>query len=392
MTDQLAVSNNSFLAPVVDIEGAVARYNAFKTFVSKVLEKDRDYGEIPGTNKPTLYKPGAEKLGAFFGLRPIFVIQESVNDWTGKDHIGEPFFFREYKVQLFKAGELVGEGIGSCNSWEKKYRYRWVNEMEVPANIDKSKLEFVDGEISEFGFAIDKAETTGKYGKPAVYWKQFSDAIAARTATPFKRATKSGKEMDAWKIGGKLYAVPNHDPADQVNTIDKMAQKRAFVAAILIATNASDYFTQDMEDFIPETSIATQPIEAHFAESKPEEKTEPPAPTTERPYSPAALKERIQIMVDSLEGKTCTEGQRTSVKLNLVSMAGGEDNGHTLLKWLVGNAHTSELTDAQILALGKWIHVTKDADGQWIPDELSVQEAHAAFEEALKAQGQQSLL
>jgi hypothetical protein len=29
-----------------------------------------------------------------------------------------------------------------------------------------------------------------------------------------------------------------------------MAQKRALIAAVLIATNASDYFTQDMEDFI----------------------------------------------------------------------------------------------------------------------------------------------
>jgi hypothetical protein len=35
-----------------------------------------------------------------------------------------------------------------------------------------------------------------------------------------------------------------------VNTILKMAQKRALIAATLIATGASDYFTQDMEDFI----------------------------------------------------------------------------------------------------------------------------------------------
>jgi hypothetical protein len=32
------------------------------------------------------------------------------------------------------------------------------------------------------------------------------------------------------------------------NTIMKMAQKRAFVGAILIATGASEYFTQDIED------------------------------------------------------------------------------------------------------------------------------------------------
>ena len=259
-------NTGGFISPVVDIQSALARYDAFREFVSKILKKDTDYGEIPGTNKPTLLKAGAEKLGAFFGLRPIFVLQESVNDWMGQNHGGEPFFFREYKVQLYRSGELVGEGVGSCNSWEKKYRYRWVNELEIPSNVDKSVLEFRDGAISEFAFAIEKAETTGKYGKPASYWQQFADAIANGTAKQIKRKTKKGDEMDAWEIGGKLYAVPNKDVADQVNTIDKMAQKRAFVAAILIATNASDYFTQDMEDF---QGISYEPIiEGSFEETE----------------------------------------------------------------------------------------------------------------------------
>ena len=269
---ELAVSNTStFIVPVADIGAALARYNAFAEFVSKILKEKQDFREIPGTNKPTLLKPGAEKLSAFFGIRPVFIIQESVNDWTGKDHGGEAFFFREYKCQGYRNGELVGEGVGSCNSWEKKYRYRWMNELEIPATIDKSGLEFIDGKISEFAFAINKAETSGKYGKPASYWKQFTDAIANKTAVSIKRKTKKGDDMDAWEIGGKLYAVPNHDPADQVNTIDKMAQKRALVAMVLITTNASDYFTQDMEDFVPETiheSVSHEStIEGEFTES-----------------------------------------------------------------------------------------------------------------------------
>jgi len=268
---ELTVSNNStFIVPVADIGAALARYNAFGEFVSRILKVGQDFGEIPGTNKPTLLKPGAEKLSAFFGVRPIFVIQESVNDWTGKDHGGEAFFFREYKCQGYRNGELVGEGVGSCNSWEKKYRYRWMNEAEVPATVDKSTLEFIDGKISEFGFAVEKAETSGKYGKPAAYWKQFRDAIVNKTAVSIKKKTKNG-EMDAWEIGGKLYAVPNHDPSDQVNTIDKMAQKRALVAMVLITTNASDYFTQDMEDFVPETNhepVSHEPIvEGEFTEA-----------------------------------------------------------------------------------------------------------------------------
>lgn len=116
-----------------------------------------------------------------------------------------------------------------------------------------------------------------------------------------------------------------------------------------------------------------------------------PAPTGERPYSPEALKERIQVLVDSFTGKNCTDGQRTSVKINLSAMTGSEDNYHTLLAWLVGEPHVSKLSNEQVLALAKWIHVTKDADDQWIPDALSILEAKSAFEQALKDQGQQEL-
>ena len=40
----------------------------------------------------------------------------------------------------------------------------------------------------------------------------------------------------------------NQTPADIVNTILKMSEKRALVGATISATGASDYFTQDMEE------------------------------------------------------------------------------------------------------------------------------------------------
>lgn len=39
---------------------------------------------------------------------------------------------------------------------------------------------------------------------------------------------------------------------DLLNTLQKMAQKRAYVGAVIIATGASDFFTQDLEDLPPE--------------------------------------------------------------------------------------------------------------------------------------------
>jgi hypothetical protein len=348
------VENTSgFISPVVDIQSALARYNAFGEFVSKILKKDTDFGEIPGTNKPTLLKAGAEKLGAFFGLRPIFVLQESVNDWMGQNHGGEPFFFREYKVQLYRAGELVGEGVGSCNSWEKKYRYRWVNELEIPSNVDKSVLEFRDGAISEFAFAVEKAETTGKYGKPASYWQQFADAIANGTAKQIKRKTKKGDEMDAWEIGGKLYAVPNKDVADQVNTIDKMAQKRAFVAAILIATNASDYFTQDMEDF------AGDVIDVEFIEQQKQKIDETDQPSRKVKYF---TPEQIQAIVGAFPNEKI-EGNHAVAMLSLSNKLTSKTPIDLTVRWALkyrveskksGDKHlAADIADSEILENGQ---------------------------------------
>lgn len=46
---------------------------------------------------------------------------------------------------------------------------------------------------------------------------------------------------------------------DVRNTIQKMAEKRAFVSAVLMATGASDIFTQDIEDFPEVTTERTLP-------------------------------------------------------------------------------------------------------------------------------------
>ena len=83
-----------------------------------------DYGVIPGTDKPTLLKPGAEKLCTLFGLTSRFEIIRSAEDWTGADHNGEPFFFYLYRCRLHRGDMIIAEGDGSANSWEQKYRYR----------------------------------------------------------------------------------------------------------------------------------------------------------------------------------------------------------------------------------------------------------------------------
>src|SRR5215210_7397024 len=214
----LAPVERSQFMPAMSIELAVERYGAITEFVSRVLRKDVDYGLIPGTEKLTLLKPGAEKLTTFFGLSTRFQLIERIEDWTGEDHGDEPFFYYLYRCQLWRGDLLVAEADGSCNSRETKYRYREANRLcpscSQPAII-KGREEYGGG------FICFKK----KGGCGAKY-----------------------KDDDERILGQPTGRVFNPDIADQVNTIQKMGQKRSLVAAVLIAVNASEFFTQDVED------------------------------------------------------------------------------------------------------------------------------------------------
>lgn len=212
-----------------------------------VLIPKLDYGEVGGGGKPTLLKAGAERLCAAFHLYPVYEDVSVIERWDGPD----PFFFYRYRCNLMhiETGLQVGSGIGSCNSKEDKYGWRWVSETSVPKGLDLATLEARSGDMGEFDFAIKEGATSGKYGKPAEHWQKFRDALASGN---FRAETvnnqKTNKPMTKILIGGTLYRIPNADPFSIVNTLDKMAAKRALIAAVLVATNASAFFTQDIED------------------------------------------------------------------------------------------------------------------------------------------------
>jgi hypothetical protein len=226
---------------VQSIDEAVAQVHARDEFMHKVMRKDLDYGVIPGTGtKPTLLKPGAERLLSAYGLHPQIVDKVAPTlDYVGHDHAGEPFFeFRKTCRIWRQTGPaeldrmLVAEASGSCNSWETKYRYR-DSKRVCPAcsqpTIIKGRAEYGGG------------------------WVCFK-----KTGGCGEKFTDSDQRIASQTVG----RVANEAVADVVNTIEKMAEKRALVAATIIATGWSDLVTQDVEDSsspsIPE-AVASEP-------------------------------------------------------------------------------------------------------------------------------------
>lgn len=232
-----------FLAPAAPLGDFQLRYKQMAEFCKDIMKEDVDYGIIPGTTKPTLYKPGAEKLTTLFGLSVSFEL-EKIERWDDEN----PFFHYRETCHLHRGGEPVASASGSCNSKEKKYRWRWVADGDVPDWLNVDTLKHRSNQIEEFDFAIEKAETAGKYGKPKEYWEGWQVAIENGTAEEIQKKSRAGSEYPAHRMGSLLYRIPNDEIFSIVNTILKMAQKRALVAATLIATNASEFFTQDIED------------------------------------------------------------------------------------------------------------------------------------------------
>ncbi len=169
--------------------------NRFQQVVHSTMVRDLDYGIIPGTQKPTLLKPGAEKIAKLLGLSDQYEIMDRSEEWQ------QAFFRYLIKCRLVHVatGDVISEGLGECNSMESKYRYRWVGERDLPSGVDKSKL------VSQ------------------------------------ERRSKTGGH---WTV----YRLDNDDIYSLVNTILKMAKKRALVDAALSAGRLSDVFTQDIED------------------------------------------------------------------------------------------------------------------------------------------------
>ena len=202
--------------PVMAIEQAIQRRQIIVDATKALMQDGVDFGKIPGAgDRPTLLQPGADKLCNLFGLVIQYDVVKSEEDWTGEKHGGTPFFFYEVKGRAFRGDFLMGEGVGSCSSWESKYRWRKA-ERTCPncgkANIRKSREE-------------------GWY-----CWKK-TDGCGATFAS-------NDPAIVNQETGRKL----NADMADVVNTILKMAYKRCKVSTTINATSASEFFTQDVED------------------------------------------------------------------------------------------------------------------------------------------------
>src|SRR3990167_7023317 len=106
--NEVSIQRAEHSAPLT-IEELVGRVRLVEQVKKAVMRDGEHFGTIPGTPKPTLYQPGAQKLGMTFRLHPRYTVDERD---LGNGH-------REYQTlcDLFNnAGDFEPSCMASCST------------------------------------------------------------------------------------------------------------------------------------------------------------------------------------------------------------------------------------------------------------------------------------
>lgn len=241
MPVQAAPAPTLAVKPRVGADELVKRLDVIRAAMNDAMEEDVDYGVIPGTSgKPTLLKPGAEKLGVLFEL-DVQIVNEKL--WE------PPHLTVISKATVYHApsGARLGYGEGICTTHEKKYATRKANRKCPECNAET----IFRSKYSKRGAPDDDPPCWFCWGSKGGCGAEFDH---------------DDKRITDQEVG----EIENPNLPDAWNTVTKMAEKRARVDAVLAVTGASALFTQDVEDLPPEDrgTDAGEPAKTEGGESK----------------------------------------------------------------------------------------------------------------------------
>jgi hypothetical protein len=197
----------------LSVQDLLAQVRKIQDLMKVAMHEGEHYGRIPGTTKPTLLKAGAEKLNLLFRFDPEY---DSVEHHDG-DHLTVKSKCTLYHIPT---GLRVGSGEGSCSTKESKYAFRAATLACPECAADA----IVHGRED--------------FGGGWVCLKKKGGCGARFPEDQFRKNEK----------------VANDALPDVWNTVLKMANKRALIAAVLNSTAASDVFTHGPDEIDEEHS------------------------------------------------------------------------------------------------------------------------------------------
>ena len=262
--NEVAVVQQGGALTAADLRSQV---NLIQQVMKEVMKEGVHFGIVPGTDKPSLYKSGAEKLCMTFRFAPEYDIVDKERDG---DHLT---ITSRCTLTHIPSGQRFGSALGSCSTMESKYAYRKGARVcpECAADaIIKGKKEYGGG------------------------WLCFKQKGGCGAKFP-----DGDTAIEKQQTG----RIANEDKADQYNTVLKMSNKRALLAAVLNATAASDIFSQDLiEDDGTITSAGEDAATTAAAKPKPIRQPEAKAKKEAAPQQPGVINPvQVNIIRKKLE-------------------------------------------------------------------------------------------
>ena len=262
----LVVQQHPDNATELSVEVVLARLGKIQDLTKRAMVPNVDYGVIPGTKKPTLLKPGAEKMCVMFRLAPKYA--------TTKTFHADGHLTVESSCEILDyTGVFLGEASAMCSTREAKYAYRRAGRSCPQCG----KQSIIKGQE--------------KFGGGWVCWRK-KDGCGATFADNDTAITS--------QIEGR---VPNEDLADAYNTVLRIAEKRSFVAAVRLVTGSSAMFDEEMPGAGGEgpRNAGGDYDEGGFPRTPPPTAVVQPAPDKTPPTFTAAEQEELHHWQDWLE-------------------------------------------------------------------------------------------
>ncbi len=211
------------LEPVINPGELVRHAKRVSDFVAEALDEgqDKDYAIIPGTNKPSLLQPGAEKLMMGFHLMPAFDVVEAEVDhnreviWTKPKPRTRP---AKYRGQCVVCGSEVAQG----------------EQAVVEKDDDTGKWLATCAECAKEALGGQEGHSLGLY-RYVVRCR----LILRETGEVVGEGVASCSTMESRYIDR---------PRDCENTVLQIAQKRSMVRSVRTTLGLSNKFTQDIEE------------------------------------------------------------------------------------------------------------------------------------------------
>lgn len=168
-----------------------------QSMVRSSLQRGIDYGRVPGTPADSLWEPGAAMIIAAFNC---YIGERRILNM--RDDSERISVCVEVPIVSRASQQVMATGIGAASTLETKHKYRWLNALE----------------IKHLGFDDE-------------------------TLTTFKTKMRDGQTE---------YRVPNPEHGELLNTIIKMASKRAEVDGAEALPGVSSALRQMFSQAIPQ--------------------------------------------------------------------------------------------------------------------------------------------